>query len=77
MQMNITSSKDKYFWAFAIDKQPPAKRYIPSTKPKKNLHRYLITACSKEAKAFGVRAGMSYSEARALVPNIRVIVFNR
>jgi nucleotidyltransferase/DNA polymerase involved in DNA repair len=77
MQTNITSARDKYFWAFAVDKQPPAKRYVPSLKPKKNLHRFLITACSKEAKAFGVRVGMSYDEAKALVPNMRVIVYNR
>jgi nucleotidyltransferase/DNA polymerase involved in DNA repair len=77
MQTNITSYSEKYFWAFAIDKQPPAKRYIPSTKPKANLHRYLITACSKEAKAFGVRVGMTYAEAKRLVPNIRVLVYNR
>jgi nucleotidyltransferase/DNA polymerase involved in DNA repair len=78
MQTNITTSiDDKYFWAFAIDKQPPAKRYVPSSKPKRNLHRYYITACSQQAKAFGVKIGMTYSEAKALVPNMRVIVFNR
>jgi nucleotidyltransferase/DNA polymerase involved in DNA repair len=77
MQTNITTANDKYFWAFAIDKQPPAKRYIPSTRPKRNLHRYYITACSQQAKAFGVKVGMSYSEAKALVPNMRVIVYNR
>jgi nucleotidyltransferase/DNA polymerase involved in DNA repair len=78
MQMNLTTSmNDKYLWAFAVDKEPPAKRYVPSTKPKRNLHRYYITACSKQAKAFGVRIGMTYSEARALVPNMRVIVYNR
>jgi nucleotidyltransferase/DNA polymerase involved in DNA repair len=77
MQTNITSTQEKYFWAFAVDKQPPTKKYIPSTKPKRNLHRYFITACSKEAKAFGVRVGMTYDQAKALVPNIRVIVYNR
>lgn len=78
MQMNLTHSiNDKYLWAFAVDKEPPAKRYIPSSKPKRNLHRYYITACSKQAKAFGVRIGMTYSEAKALVPNMRVIVYNR
>lgn len=77
MQMNLTTSNDKYFWAFARDEQPPVKRYIPSTKPKRNLDRYRITACSQQAKAFGVRVGMSYRQAKALVPNMRVIVFNR
>lgn len=78
MQLNITSSiNEKYLWAFAVDKNPPAKRYIPSTRPRRNLHRYFITSCSQQAKAFGVRVGMSYSEAKALVPNMRVIVYNR
>jgi nucleotidyltransferase/DNA polymerase involved in DNA repair len=77
MQLNITSANEKYFWAFAVDKNPPVKRYVPSTKPRRNLHRYVITACSQQAKAFGVRVGMSYSEAKSLVPQMRVIVYNR
>jgi nucleotidyltransferase/DNA polymerase involved in DNA repair len=77
MQINITSANEKYFWAFAVDKNPPSKRYVPSMKPTRNLHRYVITACSQQAKAFGVRIGMSYSEARAIVPQMRVIVYNR
>lgn len=76
--MNITTSiKDKYFWAFAVDSEPPARRYVPSTRPKKNLQRYRITACSQQAKAYGVRIGMTYREAKKLVPNMRVIVYNR
>lgn len=77
MQTNITSTNDKYFWAFAVDREPPTKRYVPSSRPRRNLHRYYITACSQQAKAFGVRIGMTYSEARRLVPNMRVIVYNR
>ncbi|HSH55309.1 MAG TPA: hypothetical protein VK983_00625 [Candidatus Limnocylindrales bacterium] len=68
---------EKLFWAFAVDATPPSKRYIPSTRPKRNLHRYIITSCSQQAKAFGVRAGMRYDEAKALVPQMRVIVYNR
>ena len=78
MQMSLVHSiNDKYLWAFAVDKTPPVKRYVPSSRPKRNLHRYYITACSKQAKAFGVRIGMTYSEAKALVPNMRVIIYNR
>ncbi len=76
MQTSNTTH-DKLFWAFAVDATPPTKRYIPSTRPKRNLHRYIITSCSQQAKAMGVRAGMSYSEANALVPMMRVIVYNR
>lgn len=78
--MHSNSSKtvnNKLFWAFAVDATPPAKRYIPSTRPKRNLHRYIITSCSQQAKAMGVRAGMRYSDAKALVPTMRVIVYNR
>lgn len=68
---------EKLYWAFAVDATPPSKRYIPSTLPKRNLHRYIITSCSQQAKAMGVRTGMRYSEAKALVPKMRVIVYNR
>lgn len=78
MQLDITTSMDeKYFWAFAVDAAPPIKRYIPSTRPKRNLQRYTITSCSRQAKAFGVCAGMKYSEAKTLVPSMRIIIVNR
>lgn len=78
MRINLSPSvNDKYLWAFAVDKEPPMRRYVPSTKPRRNLHRYYITACSKQAKAFGVRIGMTYSDAKKLVPNMRVIIYNR
>lgn len=78
MQLSLTQNADqKHFWAFARDDMPPAKRYRPSLKPRSNLDRYIITACSKQAKAFGVKVGMRYSEARQLVPSIRVIIINR
>ncbi len=68
---------DRLYWAFAVDAMPPVRRYIPSSKPRRNLQRYIITSCSQQAKAMGVRAGMRYSEAKALVPQMRVIIFNR
>ncbi len=76
--MNTSKTlNDKLYWAFAVDATPPSKRYIPSTRPKRNLHRYIITSCSQQAKSMGVRVGMRYSEAKALVPMMRVIVYNR
>lgn len=78
MQINKTTTKnDKLYWAFAADAMPPERRYIPSIRPKKNLQRYIITSCSQQAKAQGVKIGMSYGDAKALVPQMRVIVYNR
>ncbi|HEX8227163.1 MAG TPA: hypothetical protein VF572_04835 [Candidatus Saccharimonadales bacterium] len=78
MQLSFTHAADKkYFWAFARDVMPPAKRYRPSLTPRSNLDRYHITSCSRQAKAYGVKAGMTYGEARKLVPQMRVIVCNR
>ncbi|HEX8182167.1 MAG TPA: hypothetical protein VF575_01035 [Candidatus Saccharimonadales bacterium] len=78
MQLSLTNAMNqKYFWAFARDITPPAKRYRPSLSPRRNLNRYYITSCSKQAKAYGVTVGMTYKEARQLVPHMRVIVCNR
>lgn len=35
----------------------------------------IITACSRQAKAAGIRAGMAYEEARQLLPELRVLVY--
>lgn len=78
MQLSLSNAMNqKYFWAFARDVLPPTKRYRPSLTPRRNLDRFFITACSRQAKAYGVKAGMTYGEARKLVPHIRVIVCNR
>lgn len=78
MQLSLAQAANiKYFWAFARDVSPPAKRYRPALQPRRNLKRYVITSCSKQAKAYGVKAGMTYAEARHLVPGMRVIVSNR
>jgi hypothetical protein len=60
----------KKTWAFAIDN----RRFTAKRKQLADLRDCLITACSKEAKALGVRVGMRYGEAKALVPNIRIMV---
>jgi hypothetical protein len=74
-------NNDKLLWAFAVDATKPlransrgAKR---ATVPKYKLHRYYLTACSPRLRQFGVRAGMSYSQAKALVPSMKVFVYNR
>ncbi len=35
----------------------------------------VITACSKQAKDLGIRAGMGYEEAKRLLPELRVLVY--
>lgn len=78
MQLSLTNAAEqKYFWAFARDQTPPTKRYRPSLRPRRNLNRYIITACSQQAKSYGVTVGMTYGEAKQLVPQMRVIVCNR
>jgi hypothetical protein len=72
---------DKLLWAFAVDATKPLKvsvrRSRREAKPKYNLHRYYVTVCSPKLKEFGVRAGMRYDEAKRLVPNMHIFVYNR
>lgn len=79
MQDAIESATDpRQYWAFAIDTVSSSRRgrRISGT-PRRYLQRYAITACSPKAKQMGVQAGMRFSEARKLVPGLRVIVTNR
>jgi nucleotidyltransferase/DNA polymerase involved in DNA repair len=59
-------------WAFAVDKRPATRG-----RRRRKLMDYrncIITACSKEAKLWGIRAGMRYEEAKLLLPDLRVLV---
>jgi nucleotidyltransferase/DNA polymerase involved in DNA repair len=71
----------KLLWAFAVDATKPLKvsksRAKRATKPKYKLHRYLVTACSPRLRERGVRSGMSYDEAKRLVPDMHIFVYNR
>jgi nucleotidyltransferase/DNA polymerase involved in DNA repair len=68
-------------WAFAVDATKPLKtsksRSRRATRPQRYLHRYYVTVCSPKLKEFGVKAGMRYDEAKRLVPNMHVFVYNR
>ncbi len=79
MELNFetTQANTKHFWAFVVDTSRPKSGRRRTAAPKRNLQRYCITACSRQAKAFGVKAGMRYSQAKTLVPDMRVIVCNR
>lgn len=37
----------------------------------------VITACSAQAKAFGIQIGMHYDDAKALVPEMRILLVGR
>lgn len=73
-----TAADARQYWAFAVDTVSSRKRgrRINGT-PSRYLQRYAITSCSPKAKQMGVQAGMRFSEARKLVPGLRVIVTNR
>ena len=77
--MNTTAqSNARHFWAFAVDVSRP--RHIRRRKlgsPRKYLDRYQITALSPRLKALGVRAGMSYQEAKKIMPEMRILICNR
>jgi nucleotidyltransferase/DNA polymerase involved in DNA repair len=72
---------DRLLWAFAVDATRPVRTSYRSkrqpSEPKRNLHRYLITACSPRLKARGVKQGMAVKDAKALAPDMRIIVTNR
>ena len=78
---NTPKTDDKLLWAFAVDATKPVRdrpsRARRSTIPKYKLHRYYVTVCSPKLKQFGVRAGMRYDEAKRLVPDMKVFVYNR
>jgi hypothetical protein len=71
----------KLLWAFAIDATKPLRggkrRGRREAAPKYNLHHYYVTVCSPKLKQYGVRVGMRYDEAKRLVPEMRVFVYNR
>lgn len=78
--MNTLRSSTKHTWAFLVHTKKgfTHRRGVPGrTAPKRNRYQYMVVACSKEARAFGVRAGMRYDEARKLIPDLRVLVCNR
>lgn len=60
----------KRTWAFAVDN----RRFKDKREQLSTYRDCLITACSKEAKKLGIRVGMKYSEAKAIIPNIRIMV---
>ena len=73
LQLNLTIASQqeiKRSWAFAIDPVKPRRKSL------RNVNRCVITAVSREAKAFGVRAGMVAAEARLLMPELKVFVCN-
>jgi len=74
LQLNLsvaTKEEIKRSWAFAVDPSGVRRR-----KALRDINRCVITAVSREAKAFGVRAGMAAEEARMLMPELRVFVCN-
>jgi|GEM_PF-2369885 len=83
MQMNMNLNvpvNTKNAWAFAVDitkkqtgMRKRGKRMVAATQ---NFNHCVITAVSREARALGVRAGMKYTEAKALIPDLRILITN-
>ena len=72
MQLRLntaTREETKKAWAFAAYKKHIGRRSL------RGINQSVITACSKEAKNLGVQAGMRYEDARAIVPELRVLVY--
>ncbi len=71
LQMNMISQEQiKRSWAFAVDKNKSKRKTLRS------MNACVITAVSKEAKNFGISAGMAYGEAKSLLPDLKVFVCN-
>lgn len=74
MQMNLhiaTKEEIKNAWAFAASPNRRKRRSI------KALNKAVITACSKEAKSLGIRAGMRYEDAKERLPELRILVYGK
>lgn len=74
MQMKLhvaTKEETKNAWAFAAYKKHLGRRSLH------NINKSIITACSKEAKVLGIQAGMRYEDARAVLPELRVLVYGK
>lgn len=59
----MDTTYEQTIWAFASNNRRRTRKAA------------IITACSKQAKQAGVRAGMAYEEARQLLPELRVLVY--
>lgn len=74
MQTNLylaTKEEMKLAYAFAAS---PVRRKRQSMRER---NQAIITACSKEAKLFGIKVGMRYEEAKLLLPELRILVYGR
>jgi uncharacterized protein YunC (DUF1805 family) len=68
----VTQEQVVKAWAFASDVRGHAKRR--RVKTPRNLRYCVITSCSQQAKALGIRVGMRYLDAVALVPDMKILV---
>lgn len=73
MSMSIDiPTEAKHTWAFAKDNS-----IIKRRQSRTNTHSCVITACSPRAKVFGIKAGMSLTEAKRRAPHMRVLIVGR
>ena len=68
LRMNVTTPEDnRHAWAFAVKQ----RRSLRAGKV------YVITSVSRQAKTLGVQAGMALADAKLLLPELRVLIYNR
>lgn len=86
MQLNMpltTPTATKNAWAFAVDITRKQRTFQARKKSRalmasgRELNACIISAVSREARDLGVRVGMKYTEAVALIPDLRIIICNR
>lgn len=70
LMMNIaTKEQMRRAWAFAA--------YHPGGRRQRlhQLNQAVITSVSKEAKLLGIKAGMRVTDARQLLPDLRILLY--
>ncbi|GAC1386807.1 MAG: hypothetical protein NVS1B7_7120 [Candidatus Saccharimonadales bacterium] len=73
MQLHLkltTREHTKKVWAFAVDMRGIGRRRQAMV----DITHYVISACSAEAKALGIKAGMRYVEAKTVLPEMKIML---
>ncbi len=72
LNLNVISKEElRHAWAFAVDR---SSRY--PRRRRRTLNTCVITSASREARSLGVRAGMLCADAKLLLPDLKVLVYN-
>jgi phosphoheptose isomerase len=67
-----TAEQVRQVWAFAKAKNAAAHKR--RRKAMAGAGQAVITSCSKQAKILGIQVGMSYNDAKRLLPELKILV---